>query len=130
MRWSQLPRRTVIRTRRIVGFAIYFAWEFLLANVEVLREILSPRARSAPAIIAVPLRCRTSLEIVSLANLITLTPGTLTMEVAYEPATLYVHGMFVHDPAEFLASLHDLEARLLAVLRPVGTEPTELPERR
>jgi multicomponent Na+:H+ antiporter subunit E len=103
----------------VVRFGLWFGWEFLLANIGVLWEIMAPRRRSVPAIVAVPLRSRTGREIVAMANLITLTPGTLTLEVALDPPTLYVHGMFAPDAAAFVAQLHDLERRMLAALRPV-----------
>lgn len=114
--------RIPVRTGRIVGFAGYYAWEFLKANAAVLTEILRPRPRATPAVIAVPLRCRRPVEIASMANLISLTPGTLTLEVALDPPTLYVHGMFAHDADGFLADLRVLEDRLLAAMRPVDSE--------
>jgi multicomponent Na+:H+ antiporter subunit E len=112
-------RRVLIRCWRIGGFALYFAREFLLANLMVLGEILRPRGRAVPAIIEVPLRCRRPVEVVSLGNLISLTPGTLTLEVALDPPTLYVHGMFAGDAAAFVSQLRAMEDRMLLAMRPV-----------
>jgi multicomponent Na+:H+ antiporter subunit E len=123
---SPLPRRVAVRAWRIAAFTLSFAWEFVVSNATVLREILTPGTRVSPAIVALPLRCRTAVEIVSLANLITLTPGTLTLEVVQEPPTLYVHGMFARDPGAFLRQLSDLEGRMLAAMRPVD-EPLASP---
>lgn len=117
-RSTSLPRRFGLRAWRVAAFTAYFSWEFLVANAQVLWEIITPRSRLAPAVIAVPLRSRTEREIVTMANLITLTPGTLTLEVAVDPPTLYVHGMFVSDPEQFVADLHRLEQRMLTALRP------------
>lgn len=113
-------RRGAVRTGRVVSFMVYFGREFLLANLEVLWEVVRPHRQAAPAIIEVPLRSRTEREVVTMANLITLTPGTLTLEVVLDPPTLYVHGMFADDPAEFLARLRRLERRMLTALRPVA----------
>jgi multicomponent Na+:H+ antiporter subunit E len=120
-----LLHRSAVRGWRIAGFTVYFAREFVVANVMVLREVLGPRSRAAPAIIAVPLRCDRPVEIVSMGNLISLTPGTLTLEVALDPPTLYVHGMFAADPTAFVAQLHDLESRLLRAMRRPGAEPAD-----
>lgn len=119
---ASLPRRAAIRTWRVLGFGAYFGWQFLVANAEVLWEIITPRSRSAPAVIAVPMQSRTSREMVTIANLVTLTPGTLALELALEPPILYVHGMFVHDPEEFIDGLRTLERRMLAALRPIRQE--------
>lgn len=121
--------RAAVRTWRIVSFIVYFAWELFRSNMKVLREVLTPGSRVSPAIVALPSRCRTMLEIVSLANLIQLTPGTLTLEVAQDPVVLYVHGMFVEDREQFLAELRVLETRMLAALRPVDDPGEPSPDR-
>lgn len=115
-------RRIPVRTARIIGFVLFYVWEFLKANATVLWEIFTPGIRATPAVIALPLRCRRPVEIASMANLISLTPGTLALEVALDPPTLYVHGMFVADPDGFVADLRVLEDRLLAAMRPVDSE--------
>lgn len=112
--------RAGARTARILGFVAFFTYEFVKSNLVLVREVVRPRPRAAPAIVALPLRSRGRLETVLLANLITLTPGTLTLEVGENPPTLYVHGMFAGDPEGFLAELRDLEDRMLRALRPVG----------
>jgi multicomponent Na+:H+ antiporter subunit E len=117
-----LARRVPIRAARIIRLVGYYVWEFLKANAAVLREILRPRPHATPAIVALPLRCRRPVEIASLANLIGLTPGTLTIEVALEPPTLYVHGMFAADTGAFTAHLQEMEDRLLGAMRPVDSE--------
>lgn len=129
-RWPRRPaphpvRRVVVRTWRIVRFLVYFGWEFLLSNATVLWEILTPRQRGSPAVVAVPLRSRTRREVVSFANLVTLTPGTLSLELTWDPPVLYLHGMFVHDPAQFTAQLYRLEDQMLAAMQPVGAPDAE-----
>lgn len=119
--------RVINHLGRVLSFVVFFAWEFLRANGEVLWDIVRPRSQVAPALVALPLRARTRLEIVSMTNLITLTPGTLTVEVAEDPPTLYVHGMFAGDPDRFIESLQALEDKLLAALRPDHPSGKELP---
>lgn len=113
-------RRAARRGSRTAAFLGYFTLLFLRANLAVAWEIVTPGSGLAPAVVRLPLRSRTPLEIVTLAHLISLTPGTLVLEVAAEPPALLVHGMHAGDPAAFLAGLTHLEDRLLAVLRPAG----------
>ena len=71
-----------------------------------------------PAILAIPLDVKTDLEITAFANLITLTPGTLSLEVSEDRKTLYIHAMYVDDINLFKERLKKgLERRLLQVLR-------------
>ena len=71
-----------------------------------------------PGIIAIPLEAKTDFEITLLANLITMTPGTLSLDLSEDRRTLYVHAMYIHDPEKIRASIkNDLERRVLEVFR-------------
>lgn len=64
-----------------VHYATYFAWELLKATVDVAVTVLRPSNRVAEAIVAVPLRARSPIIVTMVANSISLTPGTLTVDV-------------------------------------------------
>ena len=102
----------------VIRFIFFFLWEVVTANYRVVREILTPSHSMRPGIVAVPLNARTDLEIVAFANLITLTPGTLSLDISQDRSTLYVHAMFIGDVDDFRNHLKEgLEQRLLEVLR-------------
>ncbi len=70
------------------------------------------------AIVAIPLDAKTDREITLLANLITLTPGTLSLDVSEDRRFLYVHAMFVEDVESFRDSIKNgFERRLLELMR-------------
>lgn len=116
---SGRPRRAALRCGRAAAFLAHYGRIFLLANIAVAKEIVTPGSGVAPAIVEMPLRSRTPFEIAALAHLITLTPGTLVIELRTDPPVLYVHGMHAADPDRFLGELNNLERRLLTVVRPV-----------
>lgn len=106
------------RTLRTVGLLIFFARELIIANLRVAYEVLTPTLYMRPAVVAVPLDARTDLEITLLANMVTLTPGTCTLDVAADRSTLYVHAMYGEDPSAVRRAIKDgFERRLLEVLR-------------
>jgi multicomponent Na+:H+ antiporter subunit E len=106
------------KTRGAIGFVLFYAREVILANLRVAYDVVTPTHHMHPGIVAVPLDARTDVEITLLANLITMTPGTLSMDVSDDRSVLYVHGMFVGDPDEFAATVkHDFERRVLELLR-------------
>lgn len=101
-----------------IKFILYFIKELIKANLIVAYDIITPKDYMKPGIVAVPLDARTNLEITLFANLITLTPGTLSLDVSTDKKTLYVHGLYVNDSESFRKELKDgLERRLLEVLR-------------
>ncbi|NNJ70240.1 MAG: Na+/H+ antiporter subunit E, partial [Kiritimatiellales bacterium] len=71
-----------------------------------------------PGVIGIPLDAETDLEITMLANIISLTPGTLSLDVSEDRKTLYIHAMYVINPEDLRNEIKDgLERRLLELLR-------------
>jgi len=78
----------------LLSFLGFFAKEVAVGAVRVAIDALTPRARMRPAIVELPLDVRTDGQITLLAILITLTPGTLALDVSPDRRKLYVHAMF------------------------------------
>ncbi len=107
--------RQVIQILRLVG---HFLGELVTSSVDVARDVLSPGQSNQPAIVDIELDAETDLEIVALANLVSLTPGSLTIDVSDDRRTLYVHAMFAHDADELRRSVKGgLERRVLEAFR-------------
>ena len=83
-----------------VRLGAYFLYELTVSSLQVAWDVLTPGHRSRPGIIAVPLDIEDPMQITVLANLISLTPGSLSLDVSPDGRTLYVHEMFVDDPDE------------------------------
>ncbi|MBN2470798.1 MAG: Na+/H+ antiporter subunit E [Anaerolineae bacterium] len=75
----------------ILNFTLFFIKELVVANLRMAALSFKPHNRLRPAIVAVPLDVNSDLEITLLANLITLTPGTLALDVSDDRQILYVH---------------------------------------
>lgn len=108
----------VVRPLRLLGLLGWFAGALVITNLRVAREVLVPRSRSRirTAIVAVPLRARSDLVVTVVANLITLTPGTLTIDVRGRPAVLYVHVLSLVDAPRTCAEVGSIERRVVAAI--------------
>jgi multicomponent Na+:H+ antiporter subunit E len=103
---------------QIIRFLFWFFGQMLLSNLQVAYDVVTPKHHSRPGTVAIPLDARTPLEITLLANLITLTPGTLSLDVSDDRKTLYIHAMFIDDPDDVRRDIKDgLERRLLELIR-------------
>lgn len=103
---------------RIVSFIFYFLYEVIVANVQVAYEVMTPNLYVKPGIIKIPLDVETNVEISILANLITLTPGTLSIDVSDDKKVLYVHSMYVTDRDKFVHDIKNgFERRILLITR-------------
>ena len=87
-----------LRVYRVVRLAALFLYELLVSSLRVAWDVVTPAHLSKPGIIAMPLDAKGDTEILLVASLISLTPGTLSLDVSPDSKTLYVHGMFVEDP--------------------------------
>lgn len=88
------PMREKFQLRRLAYFLAYvpaYIWAELKAHASVIYRILHPRMPIKPGIVQVPTDLRTDFGITGLADAITMTPGTLSVEVDEEKPCLYVH---------------------------------------
>ncbi len=112
------PSRHFSVARRLPGFVVFFVWELIKANLQVAYSVVRLRQSLRPGIIAIPLEARTDVEITLLANLLTLTPGSLSLDISTDRRVLYLHALHVDDVDEHRRGIKEgLERRLLEVLR-------------
>jgi multicomponent Na+:H+ antiporter subunit E len=103
---------------KAVGFVFFFLYQLIKANVQVAFDVVTPHNYMKPGIVRVPLDARTDLEITLLANVISLTPGTLSLDVSTDRQTLYVHAMYIESEEAFVHEIKNgFERRLLSILR-------------
>jgi multicomponent Na+:H+ antiporter subunit E len=108
------------RAARIAWFPFFYGSRVVASTLKVAWDILTPGSSSVPALLEVPLRCRTDLEITAVANMVSLTPGTVTVATRTDPPTLWVHGMYTADEQAFFDDIHQMEDYLLGLTRTSG----------
>lgn len=102
----------------VLRLIVYFLYDLTMSSVRVIHDVLTPQIYAKPGIIAVPLDAQTDAEILLTANLISLTPGTLSLDVSADRKVLYVHAMFLEDVDEVKRGLKaGMEAKILEALR-------------
>ena len=105
------------RVWRVLRLAALFIYELVVSSLRVVWDVLTPTHLSRPGIIAVPLDVTRDDEILLVANLISLTPGSLSLDLSADRKTLYVHAMFVDDPEKIRHELKmGMERRVLEAL--------------
>ncbi|MDR7072836.1 Na+/H+ antiporter subunit E [Fictibacillus barbaricus] len=83
--------------KAIIYLVFLFLKELILANLEVLKWVYKPKLDFQPGIIALPIDVKKNWEITLLANLITLTPGTLSVDVSRDQRFIYIHAIDLPD---------------------------------
>lgn len=102
---------------RVLRLIVFFIYELVVSSLRVVWDVITPTHLSRPGIIAMPLEAKTDGEILLVANLISLTPGSLSLDLSNDRRTLYVHAMFVDDPEEIRRELKQgIERRVMEAL--------------
>ncbi len=107
-----------LRPLKILALAGVFLVELVKSGLKVAATVMRRDMRLSPGIIAYPLAVKRDFEITLLANLITLTPGTLSVDVSDDRAYLLVHCIDAADPAGVVADIEaSFERRILEAFR-------------
>ena len=102
----------------LAKLALYFLWELMISSVKVAWSVVMPLKHSKPGIVSVPLSVQTNAEITVLGNLISLTPGSLSLDVSDDRKHLLVHAMFIENPEDFRRDIKQgMEHRVKEALR-------------
>jgi len=115
------PEPVVIgRPFKVVEYCIVVLYDIIVANVQVAAIILGPLSRVQPAFIRVPLDLQTNFAVTVLASTVTLTPGTVSVEIEADGRggrILVVHALRCLDPAAMVAEIKSrYERRLKEIL--------------
>ena len=101
-----LPR---INPLMLLYFIVYVIVKLIQANLVLAWEILTPRNRINAGIIALPMHTDSQLAMLAVASVITLTPGSVTLEAKGSPTVLYIHVLHLHNPEHVRQQLTRIE---------------------
>ncbi|WP_194974646.1 Na+/H+ antiporter subunit E [Aquiflexum lacus] len=103
---------------KLISFIMFMSWEILKANLVTVKESLYAKSKLEPAVIKVPLTVESDIGITILATMVSVTPGTLVMDISDDKKVMYVHVMHVRSKKEFVDEVKNkFEKRLLEILR-------------
>lgn len=107
-----------VKVFRLIGLFFFFLYELVLANLKIAWDIVTPQHRMTPGIVAVPLDAETDFEITLLSIFITLTPGTLSLDISDDRKLLFVHVMYVDSTENVIKEIKNgFERRILEIFR-------------
>jgi multicomponent Na+:H+ antiporter subunit E len=113
---DQLDVRRVLRgLPYALLYVLTFVREAAVSALDVAYRVLAPSRPIYPEVILIPLRVRTDFGVTTIANSITMTPGTLTLDYDPEENALYVHVIDGSDPEEIVDPIRDWEDYALAI---------------
>ncbi|QED49152.1 Na+/H+ antiporter subunit E [Cytobacillus dafuensis] len=108
----------LLRVIAAINLVLLFIKELILSNISVIKLVLKPKLDIRPGIFALPTVLEKDWEITILANLITLTPGTLVVDVSEDNKLLYIHAIDIDDVEDAIIAIKDsFEKAIMEVSR-------------
>lgn len=80
-----------MRLGALLIFCIIYTWELLKANWDVAKRALSPKLNINPGIVKIETEVKSDYGLAMLSNCITLTPGTIAMDIVEEKGKCYIY---------------------------------------
>lgn len=106
------------RVAKIFKLILLFIQELILSSVSVVNQVLTPRLNIKPGIFTYQTRLKGDWEVTTLALLLTLTPGSVVMEVSEEGDLFYIHAMDLEETKDsVIRSIDKFERAILEVSR-------------
>lgn len=87
--------------------------KLIQANLHIAYDILSPRIRVNPGFVWISLQVNTNAGILLLSNLLSMTPGTLSIEVSPDKRKLLVHCLYIKNEADIVADIEGMQKRII-----------------
>ena len=102
----------------IINLLFIFNWELILSSILIIKQILSPKLDIKPGIFTYKTELQGDWELTVLAMLLTLTPGSVVLEVNPDGDIFYIHAMDIEkSKADVLRSIGKFERAILEVTR-------------
>lgn len=95
--------RKIVKIWHIIILLVVYLFRLIKSNMSVAYDILTPKYHMRPGILKIPVEVTSDHQILALVNLITMTPGTLSLDLSNDKKFLYIHAMYVKD----IQALHD-----------------------
>ncbi|ESU31218.1 cation:proton antiporter [Bacillus sp. 17376] len=108
----------LLRVVAVLNLIYIFTLELILSNIAVIKAVLRPKLNIKPGIFAFPTELTEDWEITMLSILVTLTPGTLVVDVSSDNKVLYIHAMDMNNAEEAIQSIKNtFEKAIMEVSR-------------
>lgn len=106
------------RVIKIVQLILLFIRELITSTIDIAKLAYKPNLNVEPGIFSYPLEVNSDWEITLLSNLISLTPGTLTVAVSHDNKEIFIHAMHIDDTEESIHSIKNtFERAIMEVTR-------------
>jgi multicomponent Na+:H+ antiporter subunit E len=100
------------KTYYTVDFLVYYLWKLVSSNVRVAGDILTPGTRTNTGFIEFPIQLKTDWGLLLFSNLVSMTPGTLTIDISRDKSLLIVHLLVLDEEESVRTDLSRIQEKI------------------
>ncbi len=105
--------KLITKTYLVLAFILYYLYKVIQANLYIAYDILTPKLKANPAFIWVPIRIQSDFGILLFSNLITMTPGTLSIEISTDKKQILIHCLYHSEDEKVIADIEEIQSKIL-----------------
>jgi multisubunit Na+/H+ antiporter MnhE subunit len=97
----------------VIFFLAYYLFKVVQANIYIAYDILTPKNFATPEFIWIPIKVKSDIGILLLSNLITMTPGTLTVELTNDKKKILVHSLYNTMDGKVISDINQIQSKII-----------------
>ncbi|WP_430817596.1 Na+/H+ antiporter subunit E [Carboxylicivirga sp. RSCT41] len=105
--------RVMTKTYLVISFLVYYLLKLIQANVYIAYDILTPKMHTNPGFVWIPLRVKSDVGVLLLSNLLSMTPGTLTVDIRPDKSELLVHCLYNVADGKVVDEIEEMQDKIL-----------------
>lgn len=104
--------KLILKTYYIVAFILFYLYKLVEANLIIAHDIVTPKLSINPGFIEVPLTLKTNFGMLLFSNLLSMTPGSLSIDITDDKKTMLVHVLYQTTEEEMLDEFEKLQRKI------------------
>lgn len=101
------------KTYQVVSFIIYYVFKLVQANIVIAYDILTPKMRTNPGFTWIKLEIKSDLGILLFSNLLSMTPGTISVDVTEKKDKILVHYLYNDQNNSVLDEIDKIQKKIV-----------------
>jgi len=93
-------------------FFIYYLVKLVIANVYIAYDIVTPKMHTRPGFLRIPLTIESHPGLLLFSNLLSMTPGILTIEISGDRNTMLVHVLYSQNEKKLVREIEKIQEKV------------------
>ena len=108
--------RIINKIYQTINFFFYYLLKLVQANFYIAYDLVTPKLKVNPAILKVPITIKSEFGILLFSNLLSMTPGSLSLDISPDKKTIFVHVLYDHDREKTLKEIEKIQDRIRKIV--------------